>query len=800
MFQETPDVSVELEWMLQNRQVSPKRLAETLLAREYLRTLRLACSLLVDFSRAQRATIDAFASVLLNNRPYWGETSLTLWLDSLVVEACLAACRNAGRVASPELQKPPRLSGTTESPADEPPVLPLEVDPLWQAIRSLPEKLRFPLVLADVHSRSIAETSALLGISQENARVLQYMGREALARQLDSAGQPFPIDDPAVLPDRLAGAHENLCPAPALTTAAIENLTRQVLERAHLRQNRQRQGSRRREVLWIGSALVFLISILWIQNLSLPVQGQQPRLSTPIPTNARPANLLPETGARSPEAASIALNEYASPQEVRQRILESQGMYHTLWVDAQVIDYGPANYVGPPQTYRNRLWIHQPDNILVAVGRPNSPEVMLAFQGSRHFGTDLRTGQVFQGANEPTPPFDELLPFVRLAETPYQVGRPLSGFYLGDLIFPAVFHALPGSMDVLGMEMAAGRHAVVVDWIPGAPAGAPAGAESGKPEAIPVTASSNLVRLWVDASTGVILRWRIFDGIQPTSALMDVTVTALAIDATFPEDLFYPRQKWSTSLQWEDLWQPVVEGGEPPVSIWADPPLRELLSYSKKPPAAFDPAGSRLTFQQMTDQETGQFDRTQVDIFADGYFLSQVYMGNPFNLLCERSSDGRSMAWTPSPGRIYRQGSSLLRWIHLDSPRDIHVQVGAGEDFAFSPDGRYLVYHSCLITGCGVDILDIETGETMRILALDSAGLFTWSPDGAYLALVGSLPSPVDPWKLFVFRTRAPGRTFSKITYTHPIDPENPVLPADAPLHHWDVEFPPVSTGIDGCR
>jgi len=129
MFQETPDVSVELEWMLQNRPVSPKRLTEALITREYARILRLTCSLMVDFGRAQRAAVDTFASVLLNTRPYWGETSLTVWLDSLAVEAC--------QNADPKPQKPPsHLPNPTIEPH-------MPGDLVWQAIGSLPESCVF---------------------------------------------------------------------------------------------------------------------------------------------------------------------------------------------------------------------------------------------------------------------------------------------------------------------------------------------------------------------------------------------------------------------------------------------------------------------------------------------------------------------------------------------------------------------------------------------------------------------------------------------------------------------------------
>jgi Tol biopolymer transport system component len=87
-----------------------------------------------------------------------------------------------------------------------------------------------------------------------------------------------------------------------------------------------------------------------------------------------------------------------------------------------------------------------------------------------------------------------------------------------------------------------------------------------------------------------------------------------------------------------------------------------------------------------------------------------------------------------------------------------HVAEGAARP-RWSPDGARIAYTRLAPGGSGVEILDLTTGHTRRIL-VDGLAMLTepaWSPDGRWLAAAGSdVGSGAEDWDLILLQPGPP--------------------------------------------
>jgi RNA polymerase sigma factor (sigma-70 family) len=68
-------------------------------------------------------------------------------------------------------------------------------DPLWRAVRSLPDHQRTAVVLRSVLDRPYAEVAAVLGGSEETARAHVYQGLKKLRRELGDTSDVNDVND-----------------------------------------------------------------------------------------------------------------------------------------------------------------------------------------------------------------------------------------------------------------------------------------------------------------------------------------------------------------------------------------------------------------------------------------------------------------------------------------------------------------------------------------------------------------------------------------------------------------------------
>lgn len=208
-------------------------------------------------------------------------------------------------------------------------------------------------------------------------------------------------------------------------------------------------------------------------------------LTTPLP--------LPVMGAETPMSELIeAPSEVVEAPEtdvlpdgeaLRQLILFSHTHWRNFWGDGWVVHYAGDGSTTPLQVTHTQIWLEQPAKARVISGSQVAPQSLWVSDG---VGFSMDNGpvqelpvDVRQTFNPPTIVTDTI--------TPYPLAG-LLGTPLSDLVFPTGLAQRGGEFQVIGKEEVAGRTAIVALWSfqPGGPV---------------------VDRMWIDAKTGIILRW-----------------------------------------------------------------------------------------------------------------------------------------------------------------------------------------------------------------------------------------------------------------------------------------------------
>ncbi|MFD8492013.1 RNA polymerase sigma factor SigM [Amycolatopsis sp. NPDC059657] len=146
-----------------------------------LRTVR-------DPEEAADALQDAFISAFRAAGNFRAESQVTTWLHRIVVNACLDRIRR--RQARPTVPMPE--SGEFNEPAAPGDSMSERETKLIikEALDTLPEDQRAPIVLVDVEGYSVADTAKLLGIAEGTVKSRCARGRAKLAKVLGHLRNP----------------------------------------------------------------------------------------------------------------------------------------------------------------------------------------------------------------------------------------------------------------------------------------------------------------------------------------------------------------------------------------------------------------------------------------------------------------------------------------------------------------------------------------------------------------------------------------------------------------------------------
>jgi len=143
---------------------------------------RLALSILDNPDEAEDAMQETFLAALRGMDSFKGDSAFTTWLYAIVINTCRNRLQRRKRSA--QLHKAMEgLFWVSSRPTTsiEEAVLQDEADAdIWQAIRSIDDRHRLPIILRYYHSFSVSEISEILGIPCGTVHSRLNTGRERL--------------------------------------------------------------------------------------------------------------------------------------------------------------------------------------------------------------------------------------------------------------------------------------------------------------------------------------------------------------------------------------------------------------------------------------------------------------------------------------------------------------------------------------------------------------------------------------------------------------------------------------------
>ena len=800
----------DLEWMLASGQAGDVSLAQAL-AHEYFPLLySLALSVLRDPQAAAHASLESIVSALLNVYHYKGRDGPRGWLFSLAMDAI-------------RRERPPFRTDSAAALYISPtPALADSGDAaLWQAFDALDPDTRLALLLSGVHELPPGEVAGLLD-TQEDIHLARIDVACQALRPAFSPAQLSPQELFAVLQASLL----RRWPVPEFTPSDLDALAAEAAAQASHRRSRIHRSSSLWEVALVAAIIIAVFWMVRRAGLDAPAPAPTPlapnliqqtvivtrsaailgatstppvapysrvsagdrlkyvvqpgdtlesialslgitvedlvqanrlqpgerlvdgrNLSFRVPSGYSPAN-TPTSVPPSPWLEP--LDRESTTAEIRQRMQDSRSLWDTAWLDAWLIEYGPPGYIGPARGYRAQVWYSQPRQSLFVYGSfDSSPDLAMVSLPYETFAFQLPSGNMSSyGAGSSArlnPPLDEML----FPETsPWIAGG--------------------GSFRVNGYDRLAGRSVLAVNWL----------------DAQGLISS----RLWIDRLTGIVLRQQVLGGPGQSIILSDVQVIRFELNANFPAEVFATEHILTAGFAGDSSGAP--EGQSyPAVRLGRVPLPYSLASHSLEEPLR------RLTFQYPSEYDP-ESSRAVIDLFAGINYLGKVEFGNPFTMICDRSPDGRRIAFVSQPSDDPAM-DAFLHFFDLAEPlRPLHAPINDNTvtALAFSPDSRHLAAFGRYASLSAIYIIDTDTGESQRLMTFDSARSLVWSPDGRYLALIASFRSQPDKGSLIVLDAAT-----GELVYDSLLAGPGSPLPSDWPGAAWGVPFPVEQGGLAAC-
>lgn len=459
------------------------------------------------------------------------------------------------------------------------------------------------------------------------------------------------------------------------------------------------------------------------------------------------------TATPVPSIPQIApITDPFSINDLLHRIQLKWVFYQTLWFEAQVLDYGPVGYIGPPRIQRVQAWLGQ-DQSLVLFGSPDGEVREVWLSPSR--GAKTHLAKPFEGQ-----PWFFLPWFSGRERLDDQVADSIEDLTMlfENLVDPNI---LPEGHNLVAAdkEFIANRDALVMD--------------------LTDDENQKVARFWFDDRTGLMLGKIFYSEEEPQTPTHGFLMTRVAFDVDFPQDLFDPRLPWRGGFAIDQSGAPIPRDA----SSWVENPGRERLEIVG-PPFNFDPSNSRLSFQL---PDSGG----PIELFADEYYLGDIYLGvNPWKLNCTRSPDGMWIAYTSEQSRDTDTINGLFS-IYILEPLEnssIYLSGTQVQQLAFSPDSRYLAvfaYNDQQVDfqEGSIYIIDLKTGDARSIIDLAETSHLVWHPEGDRLAVIARPKPDAFEDHMMVIDTRTGG-----ILQSVPINlgPNNPVEWLE---DEWGVEY-----------
>ena len=401
---------------------------------------------------------------------------------------------------------------------------------------------------------------------------------------------------------------------------------------------------------------------------------------------------------------SDLLNSSSTSDEILTQLLAPDLNWNSLWADTLTTLYSMPGYGGPDRQYRLEFWASA-DRMLALGGSPNGIPTEIWLSSAGRLKTIETAG--------PHPINSETLvadSFTR---------RPVVGD-LVRLFYPLWIHVSSTSQYTfkpVGSEVVAGRNALVVEQSDGY--------------------GNMIARLWLDKKTALVLRNQIFQDYSDR-LMMDIQVVSMVYNASFDNPaLFDYQHPWQKGFTRDAAGTPeITDVGALP----EEKPASDPGPTATPAPAGFDPSKSRLTFSYPPDFPLTA-SQIEVSVLAGSYYLGQARFGNPWSLVCTRSANGKTIAFTSQPvlDPFHVTG---VQWIDLsilpvktqDPLQGIAVRL-----MALSPDGSKLALYGLRMNGegMGVYLVDLATRSIQRLLSIPMVQALAWGKNGSLVAVIG---------------------------------------------------------------
>lgn len=841
-FENTPELSSDIEWMLQSGQVSRIYFLEALTEAFYLAILRLTTTLLDDTDAAREATRKIFLKAILNVHQYRSQLGVHAWLFKISYTMILQiqwrekVWRWIENIFS--------IKGELTSPASSDPGSKQD-EALWKAIDGLNDACRNVLILQHANGLSPDQISTITGLNLTKVTDLQ----DQAVLELSRSG--FGADNN--IEEILSPSLERRWPQAQLTTEEIRAYARSIEGNAGREHSLQRGMTTMKEIAIIGFAILLVFLMIWGGNRfflrtdegparegSSLSTGQKPRekytpvsekqLSAMVTTtpdrsgnnesfNQRPTATPTPTGVfyyvkQGDTLAGISSQVGVSPDELaiynripdgatltpgvalvipgslpEGRNLSATPVPIAVRLDSNIrpeTSQDVLKLLNPEIFPFNTLWI---DAIVVSPGSEDFLEVSSRFQvwlSERQFlmigGPDgnqpAEVGIGMGGSIYVANPREGQPFFVDRTNIHDQPPMSIPLLFGLMMLFDFYNESAYSEFSVLGESVIAGRQVWVVN-------------QSDKDD-------SQQALLWIDKETGLSLHVRRLDTpgfLKDVGEFrpIEVVVRSVAYDVDFPQELFNYSLPWRGGYAKDYSGLPISPGDS--LTYASSDELVETMD-KQAPPENFDLGLSRLSF--VYPVESGALPHmTSTDVYAGDYYLGPIKMGVPWYASCQRSVDGEKIVFqigsnggadpTQRLGGFYYADLMLPDKIYRLQP----AEPGANQDFAISPDSRTVAVWGCSgrDDSCGVYLHDMGTHK-WRMLAPSEEGAadFTWSPDGKSLAWMnaGNVVIVMDVES-------------GKISYTSDYDALNQAPPVGSPMKDWGVTFPPQKGGLEGC-
>ncbi len=268
-FFEPPELSPDLEWMLQSSQVSDGDLAVQL-AQDYAGRLHfLALLALGDEAGAARATAAALQLIVRQRSQFWGQAPLRAWIYAQAVRVIQRQMTLAWR-----LRRWADRRRLTARPAAA--LLALRL-----ALLRLDARLALPLLLVYGHDLPEAEAAQALGIPQEQLQELLVQAEQKLpAHTSEELSQAARLAEPG------PSEPKETAPAPSLATAPDQpRFQRRLLSQVLPNLTRQGQrGKLRRLVAEVVLAGLVLAAALLVGMYEFNLEARAEADPQPVST------------------------------------------------------------------------------------------------------------------------------------------------------------------------------------------------------------------------------------------------------------------------------------------------------------------------------------------------------------------------------------------------------------------------------------------------------------------------------------------------------------------------------------